>query len=45
MENGTTYMVRPRIEPSKSWWSVARISSGCCQLLLGPASTFLSEQM
>ncbi len=45
IEKGTTYIVRPRIAPSKSLWSVARISSGSCQLLLGPASIFLAEQM
>jgi hypothetical protein len=38
IENGTTYIVRPRIEPSKSSCSVARISSGSRQLLVGPAS-------
>ncbi len=48
MENGTTYMVRPRIEPAKtpsgpaSTW---RISAGARQLFVGPASSSRSEQM
>ena len=45
MENGTTYMVRPAMQPSNSGASVARISLGSIQLLVGPASSFLSEQM
>ena len=39
MEKGTTYIVRPRIEPRNSSVSVARISSGSTQLLVGPASS------
>ena len=45
MENGTTYIVRPFIDPSKRPLSVARISSGSHQLLVGPASISRSEQM
>ncbi len=45
IENGMTYIVRPRIEPRKRSVSVARISSGSCQLLVGPASTASREQM
>ena len=45
MEKGTTYMVRPAMQPSNSGFSVARISAGAIQLLVGPASSFFSEQM
>src|SRR5690242_11549771 len=45
MEKGTTYMVRPFMQPSKRGCSVARISAGATQLLVGPASSFFSEQM
>jgi hypothetical protein len=45
MQNGTTYMVRPRIAPLKISPKVARISAGAIQLLVGPASSSLSEQM
>ena len=45
MQNGTTYMVRPRIAPAKISANVARISSGAIQLLVGPASSSCSEQM
>ena len=53
IENGTTYIVRPRMQPRKSGGvpsappccSSARISAGAVQLLVGPASSFLSEQM
>src|SRR5271157_1439459 len=44
MLNGITYMVRPRMQPSKRESSVARISAGGAQLLVGPASSLLSEQ-
>ena len=40
-----TYIVRPRIEPRKRSVSVARISSGSRQLLVGPASIASREQM
>ena len=45
IENGTTYIVRPFIEPEKRSFRVSRISSGSVQLLFGPASTSRSEQM
>ena len=45
MEKGTTYMVRPFIEPRKSSVSVAFISDGSRQLLVGPASISFWEQM
>src|SRR3954463_6263403 len=45
MENGTTYMVRPFMQPSNNGCRVDRISSGAIQLLGGPASSFLREQM
>jgi len=45
IENGTTYMVRPRMQPVKSLSSTSRISSGSRQLLVGPASSSRSEQM
>ena len=45
MLNGITYIVRPRIEASNSPVSVAFISSGATQLLVGPASAGSREQM
>jgi hypothetical protein len=45
MENGTTYIVRPRIEPAKTSRSVSRIRPGSAQLFVGPASCSFSEQM
>src|SRR5436305_275881 len=45
IENGTTYMVRPFMHPWNSVRSVARISAGSRQLLVGPASASRSEQM
>ena len=45
IENGTTYKVRPRIEPSKYPRRVARISAGSRQLLFGPASISSAEQI
>jgi hypothetical protein len=45
MENGTTYMARPRIDPLNSPRSAPRISSGSRQLLVGPASISRAEQM
>jgi hypothetical protein len=38
MLNGSTYIVRPRIEPLKSPFSLRRISNGLTQLLVGPAA-------
>src|SRR5215471_1149301 len=45
MLNGTTYMVRPRIEPANSRSSVARMAAGSIQLLVGPASACFAEQI
>src|SRR5579875_1469202 len=45
IENGTTYIVRPRIAPSNSSRSRARISWGSRQLFVGPASASRCEQM
>ena len=45
MQNGITYMVRPRMAPSKISANVVRISSGATQLLVGPASCSRSEQI
>ena len=45
IENGTTYIVRPRIEPRNSSVSVCFISAGSRQLFVGPASSSSSEQM
>src|SRR5437879_4231997 len=45
MEKGTTYMVRPRIEPRNRSVSVARIAAGSRQLLVGPAASWSFEQM
>ena len=45
MQNGTTYMVRPAMQPSNRPSKVARISAGSIQLLVGPASDSCSEQM
>jgi hypothetical protein len=45
MENGTTYMVRPRMQPAKRPSRKLRISAGSRQLLVGPASISFSEQM
>ena len=40
MLNGTTYIVRPRMQPANSPRSLPRISAGSIQLLVGPASVF-----
>ena len=45
MQKGTTYMVRPRIQPRYSSVMMPRISAGSIQLLVGPASSSRSEQM
>ena len=45
MLKGTTYIVRPFMQPSNSGRSVSRISAGSTQLLVGPASSSFSEQM
>src|ERR1700730_5754346 len=45
IENGTTYIVRPRIAPANSSPSSSLISEGSRQLLVGPASASAAEQM
>ena len=45
IENGTTYIVRPFIEPVYKRFISARISAGSRQLLFGPASSSVAEQM
>jgi hypothetical protein len=45
MQNGTTYIVRPRMQPRYSSVMVAFISAGATQLLVGPASAGSTEQM
>ena len=45
IEKGTTYMVRPCIEPLNSSLRVPRILAGSSQLLVGPASPLSFEQM
>ncbi len=48
MQNGTTYIVRPFMEPRKMPFSpakISRISAGAFQWLVGPASCSCSEQM
>jgi len=44
MENGTTYIVRPRMAPRNRSVKVARIAEGSTQLLVGPASSGSREQ-
>src|SRR4051794_21456342 len=45
MLNGITYIGRPRMQPSNRPSSVACISAGGAQLLVGPASALFGEQM
>ncbi len=45
IEKGTTYIVRPFIDPARSALRVWRISLGSRQLFVGPASISRSEQM
>src|SRR5471030_1062971 len=45
IENGTTYIVRPTMQPSNRPFRVPRISVGSVQLLVGPASSLVAEQM
>ena len=45
IEKGTTYIVRPRMAPVYSAVISLRISSGSRQLLFGPASILLAEQI
>ena len=45
MLKGSTYIVRPRIEPLNSDFSLRRIVKGFSQLFVGPAPSFEEEQM
>ena len=45
MQNGTTYIVRPFMQPEKTVRSLSFMSAGAIQLLVGPASTLRWEQM
>ena len=45
MLNGSTYIVRPAMQPSNSTRSFFRISNGLTQLFVGPAASLESEQM
>ena len=45
MLKGTTYIVRPAMQPSKSPWRISFISAGSIQLFVGPASSLVFEQM
>src|SRR3954469_12101436 len=45
MQNGMTYMVRPRMHPRYSSVITAFISPGSIQLFVGPASASSTEQM
>jgi hypothetical protein len=45
IEKGITYIVRPFMQPLNTPFSVSRMTAGSSQLLVGPASSFLAEQM
>src|SRR3954453_18891973 len=45
MQNGMTYIVRPRMHPRYSSVMTVFISAGSIQLLVGPASASSTEQM
>src|SRR6476659_8343518 len=45
MQNGMTYIVRPRMQPRHSSVMTDLISAGSIQLLGGPASASSTEQM
>ena len=45
MQNGMTYIVRPRMHPRYSSVMIDFISAGSIQLLVGPASASSTEQM
>ena len=45
MQKGITYMVRPFMQPLKRPFSLAFISTGSAQWLVGPASSSFSLQM
>src|SRR5581483_9943309 len=43
MQKGRTYIVRPRMQPSKRPFNLRRIENGSSQLLVGPAPSFENE--
>ena len=45
MQNGITYIVRPRIQPSYNALISCFICAGAIQLLVGPASDSFTEQI
>ncbi len=45
MLNGTTYIVRPRMQPRNNPSRMPRISAGSFQLFVGPAPSSVGEQM
>ncbi len=45
MLNGSTYIVRPCMQPLKSAFNFLRILNGSSQLLVGPALSFEREQI
>ena len=45
MLNGTTYIVRPAMQPSNSSCRITFISAGSIQLFVGPASSLVLAQM
>ena len=45
MLKGTTYRVRPRMQPSNSSLRIPRMAAGAIQLLVGPASGLRWLQM
>src|SRR6478609_5569613 len=45
MQKGTTYMVRPAMQPSYRAVMIERIALGSIQLLVAPASARSTEQM
>ena len=45
MANGITYIVRPCMQPLNKPSSFCFISAGSAQLFVGPASSFVFEQM
>jgi hypothetical protein len=45
IENGITYIVRPRIEPRKTSFRVFRMTNGSAQLFVGPAFSFDNEHI
>src|SRR5580692_2954534 len=45
MLNGSTYIVRPFMQPLNSCFRRRRITNGSSQLLVGPAASFDREQI